>query len=59
MGSSHFAASKMVLYQCVRGRNLARRVYSHDEPYYDRLDSRLPQIRVRCQVDIDRMPSNV
>jgi hypothetical protein len=28
-------------------------------PYYDRLYSRLPQIRVSCQVDIDRMSSSV
>ena len=29
------------------------------EPYYDRQDSRLPQIRVRCLVDVDRLPSSV
>ena len=28
-------------------------------PFIGRLDSRLPQIHVRCQVDIDRMPSSV
>jgi hypothetical protein len=30
MENSNFVVSKEVLYQCVRGRNLARRVYSHD-----------------------------
>lgn len=58
MGNSHLWPRKRSFISVSEGVTWLEGFICTTEPYYDRLDSRLPQIRVRCQVDIDRMPSS-
>ena len=60
-GDFHFVSSKKVLYtvSLSEGVTWLEVLGRTTEPYCNKPDSRLPQIRVRCQIDINRMPSSV